>query len=169
MHTGDEAYLDEDGYFVITGRIKDLIIRGGENISPLEIEARLFEHASIQQAAVFGVPSDRYGEEVAAILELKDDEKRRPSDSEIKDWMRQTLARYKVPVHLWWLGDTSKGIPAIWPKTANGKLKKAEIRIIGESESCHSPVNIIIEANRSTAGIVKAQTAAAAPLIRSNL
>lgn len=172
MHTGDEAYLDEDGYFVITGRIKDLIIRGGENISPLEIEARLFEHASIQQAAVFGVPSDRYGEEVAAILELKDDEKRRPSDSEIRDWVRQTLARYKVPVHLWWLGDTSKGVPVMWPKTANGKLKKAEIRTIGEGESYHYSVNVIegiIEANHSIAGIVKGQTATAAPLIRSNL
>jgi mevalonyl-CoA ligase len=69
MHTGDEGYLDEQGYFVITGRIKDLIIRGGENISPLEIEERLYEHPAVKQAVVFGVPSQRLGEEVAAMLD----------------------------------------------------------------------------------------------------
>jgi long-chain acyl-CoA synthetase len=107
LHTDDETYVDEDGYFVITGRIKDLIIRGGENISPLEIEARLFEHPQVNQASVFAIPSARYGEEVAAILELREENgKTRPGDSEIRVWVQQTLARYKAPAYVWWLPHT---------------------------------------------------------------
>lgn len=133
MHTGDEGYLDPDGYFVITGRIKDLIIRGGENISPNEIEARLFRHPAVKQCAVFGVPSARYGEEVAAMLELSEEAHgRRPTDAEIKGWVRQELSRYKSPVYIWWLGDEVTGVPCDWPKTANGKLRKGDIRKIGE-------------------------------------
>jgi long-chain acyl-CoA synthetase len=131
MHTGDEGYLDREGYFVITGRIKDLIIRGGENISPVEIEAQLYQHPWIKQCAVFGVPSSRYGEEIAAILELGDKAERRLSDNEVKSWVRKSLSRYKVPVYIWWLGDVDVGVPGEWPKTANGKLKKADIKNIG--------------------------------------
>jgi mevalonyl-CoA ligase len=134
MHTGDEGYLDEDGYLVITGRIKDLIIRGGENISPAEIEARLYEHPAVKQVAVFGVPSERYGEEVAAMLEIQDYCSVPPPIAEIKSWVRQTLARYKVPVHVWWLGDVTLGMPLEWPKTANGKLRKVDLRNIGKGE-----------------------------------
>lgn len=130
MHTGDEGYFDEDGYVVITGRIKDLIIRGGENIAPLEIEERLFQHAAITQASVFGIPSERYGEEVAAFLELAEGYAK-PTDEEIRDWVRKSLARFKVPVRIWWLGDTQLGCPSEWPKTANGKLRKIDIRAIG--------------------------------------
>ncbi|KAL2852233.1 hypothetical protein BJX68DRAFT_275046 [Aspergillus pseudodeflectus] len=131
LHTGDEAYLDEDGYFIITGRIKDLIIRGGENISPLEIEARLFEHPQINQVAVFAVPSARYGEEIAAILETRDSTSKRPDDIEIRNWVQQSLARYKSPAHIWWLGDAEQGIPGTWPKTANGKIRKDRLRELG--------------------------------------
>jgi acyl-CoA synthetase (AMP-forming)/AMP-acid ligase II len=130
MHSGDEGYLDPDGYFVITGRIKDLIIRGGENISPVEIEERLYMHPTVKQAAVFGIPSKRYGEEVAALLELEEGMKR-PSDKEIRSWVQETLARFKAPVKIWWLGDTARGIPPAWPKTSNGKLKKKDIREMG--------------------------------------
>jgi mevalonyl-CoA ligase len=131
MHTGDEGYLDSDGYFVITGRIKDLIIRGGENISPLEIEARLYEHPAITQAVVFGVASQRYGEEVAAMLEqVPERGEQRPTDKQVKEWVGQALARFKVPVHVFWLGD--KGTPTEWPKTSNGKLKRMDVRAIGE-------------------------------------
>lgn len=133
MHTGDEGYIDKEGYLVVTGRIKDLIIRGGENIAPLEIEERLFQHPAIKQACVFGIPSDRYGEEVAAFLELGDDMVR-PKDGEIRDWVRGTLSRFKVPVRLWWLGDTDGGCPKEWPKTANGKLRKKDIKEIGTSK-----------------------------------
>ncbi|KIW29108.1 uncharacterized protein PV07_04945 [Cladophialophora immunda] len=130
MHTGDEGYFDPDGYFVITGRIKDLVIRGGENISPVEVEERLYMHPAIKQAAVFGIPSQRYGEEVAALLELEEGCDR-PSDEEIRSWVRQTLARFKAPVKIWWLGDKARGIPAQWPKTSNGKLKKKDIKTLG--------------------------------------
>ena len=133
MHTGDEGYLDEDGYMVITSRIKDLIIRGGENIAPLEIEERLFQHPAIKQACVFGIPSERYGEAVAAFLELEDG-MARPGDGAIRDWVRETLSKFKVPVRIWWLGDTEKGCPTEWPKTANGKLRKKDIREIGASK-----------------------------------
>jgi acyl-CoA synthetase (AMP-forming)/AMP-acid ligase II len=133
MHTGDEGYLDEDGYLVVTGRIKDLIIRGGENIAPLEIEERLFEHPAIKQACVFGIPDDRYGEVVAAV---------RPEDEKIREWVRGTLSRYKVPVRIWWLGDVEKGCPVEWPKTANGKLRKKDIREIGTSELAFVPRQI---------------------------
>ncbi|KAL2839428.1 acetyl-CoA synthetase-like protein [Aspergillus pseudodeflectus] len=133
LHTGDEAYVDEDGYFIITGRIKDLIIRGGENISPLEIEARLFEHPQINQASVFAIPSARYGEEVAAILELREENgKIRPSDAQIRGWVQQTLARYKAPAYIWWLGDAEQGVPATWPTTANGKIRKVKLRELGK-------------------------------------
>ncbi|KPI37994.1 putative acyl-CoA synthetase YngI [Cyphellophora attinorum] len=131
MHTGDEGYLDSDGYFVITGRIKDLIIRGGENISPLEIEARLYQHPAVAQAVVFGFPSSRYGEEVAAMLEEAPSKvKTRPTDKQVKDWVGQALARFKVPVHVFWLGD--EGTPTEWPKTSNGKLRKMNVKAIGE-------------------------------------
>jgi mevalonyl-CoA ligase len=134
MHTGDEAYLDAEGYFVITGRIKDLIIRGGENISPLEIEARLYEHPGVKQAVVFGVSSERFGEEVAAMVELKEDLTSRPDEKELQDWVRQKLARFKVPVWLWWLGDTRRGIFKEWPKTANGKLRRVDVKAKGDGE-----------------------------------
>jgi acyl-CoA synthetase (AMP-forming)/AMP-acid ligase II len=130
MHTGDEGYLDPDGYFVITGRIKDLVIRGGENISPVEIEESLYMHPAIKQAAIFGIPSPRYGEEVAALLELQDGFER-PSDDEIRAWVRQSLARFKAPVKSWWLGDRTRGIPTEWPKTSNGKLRKKDIKEMG--------------------------------------
>jgi acyl-CoA synthetase (AMP-forming)/AMP-acid ligase II len=134
MHTGDEGYLDKEGYFVITGRIKDLIIRGGENISPIEIESRLYQHPAIKQCAVFAVPSRRYGEEVAAMLELSNDGQQRPSDTEIRSFVVKELARYKAPKHIWWLGDAAAGVPCEWPKTANGKLRKDDIRAIGKGE-----------------------------------
>jgi acyl-CoA synthetase (AMP-forming)/AMP-acid ligase II len=138
MHTGDEGYLDEDGYLVITGRIKDLIIRGGENIAPMEIEERLFEHPAIKQACVFGIPNERYGEVVAAFLELEDGSAR-PDDETVREWVRGALSRFKVPVRIWWLGDIEKGCPAEWPKTANGKLRKKDIREIGASKRPFSP------------------------------
>lgn len=130
MHTGDEGYLDAQGYFVITGRIKDLIIRGGENISPVEIETALSTHPSVQQAAVIAVPSDRYGEEVAAVIEWTMTSGA-PSDSrarEVTAWLRGKLARYKVPKHVWWVGPATNDAFREWPKTANGKIKKDILR-----------------------------------------
>jgi acyl-CoA synthetase (AMP-forming)/AMP-acid ligase II len=141
MHTGDEGYLDEDGYLVVTGRIKDLIIRGGENIAPMEIEERLFKHPAIKQACVFGIPNERYGEVVAAFLELEDGSAR-PDDETVREWVRGALSRFKVPVRIWWLGDIEKGCPAEWPKTANGKLRKKDIREIGASKRPFPPLYV---------------------------
>ena len=129
MHTGDEGMLDEDGYLVFTGRIKDLIIRGGENITPLEIEARLAEMEAIAQASIVGVPDEKYGETVGAFLELKEGAGR-PGDEDIRNWVREKLARFKAPVHIWWLGD--ENVPEDWPKTMSGKISKPELRQLVE-------------------------------------
>ncbi|ETN38730.1 uncharacterized protein HMPREF1541_06768 [Cyphellophora europaea CBS 101466] len=125
MHTGDEGMLDDDGYLVFTGRIKDLIIRGGENIAPLEIEERLNGMEVIAQASVVGVPDDKYGETVGAFLELKEGMDR-PSDEDVKKWVKEELAHFKVPKYIWWLGDGK--VPEDWPKTMSGKVSKPELR-----------------------------------------
>lgn len=125
MHTGDEGMLDDDGYLVFTGRIKDLIIRGGENIAPLEIEERLNEMEALEAVSVVGVPDDKYGEVIGAFLELKEGQKQ-PKDDEIKDWVKEKLAYFKVPKYIWWLGDGQ--VPKEWPKTMSGKVSKPELR-----------------------------------------
>ena len=127
MHTGDEGMLDDDGYLVFTGRIKDLIIRGGENITPLEIEERLSEMPAIEQTSAVGVPDDKYGETVGAFFELKEGMER-PGDEEIRKWVRTKLAHFKAPVHIWWLGDGK--VPEEWPRTMSGKISKPELRKI---------------------------------------
>ena len=130
LHTGDEAVFDEDGYCSITGRFKDIIIRGGENIYPLEIEERLMEHTAIERAIVVGLPHSKYGEIVAAFLQRQKGESR-PRDEEIRDWIRQTLGRHKAPAHVFWLGEN--GISSEIPITGSGKVKKFEFRKLGES------------------------------------
>lgn len=128
MHTGDEGFFDPEGYFIISGRIKDLVIRGGENISPMEVEDRLIEHEAVIQAQIIGVPDDRYGEELGAFLELKEGSSR-PSDDDLRAFVREKLARFKAPRYLWWLGSDDKGkIPDEWPKTASGKVSKPDLR-----------------------------------------
>jgi mevalonyl-CoA ligase len=128
MHTGDEGKLDPEGYLIFTGRIKDLIIRGGENIAPLEIEERLSEHEAIASTAIVGVPDEKYGETVGAFLEVAEG-KEKPSDDELREWVREKLARFKSPSLIWWLGD-GNGVPDEWPKTMSGKVSKPELREI---------------------------------------
>ncbi|KAH9845755.1 AMP-binding enzyme C-terminal domain [Teratosphaeria destructans] len=130
MHSGDEGYLDEQGFFVISGRIKDLVIRGGENISPMEIEQRLVEHPAVRQACIVGVPDDKYGEELGAFLELHDGSQR-PSDEELTAFVRKKLARFKAPRYFWWLGDDDR-LPKVWPQTASGKISKPDLRRLVE-------------------------------------
>lgn len=129
FHTGDEGFFDVDGYVRITGRIKDMIIRGGENISPLEIEERLIAHPDVAQVAVIGVPDDRYGEQIAAFMESSVSSKPRPSDEELKAWVKQKLAGFKQPKYFWWLGDQKGGLFDSWPKTGSGKLRKPDLRV----------------------------------------
>ena len=118
MHTGDLATLDAAGYCNIVGRVKDLIIRGGENISPREIEEFLYRHPKIQDVQVFGVPDRRYGEVVCAWIKLKAGEK---ADAEaIRTFCREQIAHYKVPQHIRFVEQ--------FPMTVTGKIQKYLMR-----------------------------------------
>lgn len=129
LRTGDEAVFDADGYCAITGRFKDIIIRGGENIYPLEIEERLIAHPSVSRAVVVGLKDKHYGEVVAAFLELKAG-RVVPADVEVREWVRARLGRHKVPAHIFWLG--MAGVPAALPLTGSGKVKKFEMGLLGD-------------------------------------
>ena len=95
LHTGDLALRLPSGYYKITGRIKDMVIRGGENIYPREIEEFLFTHPAVEQAAVVGVPDPKYGEELCAWIKLKTG--CAATEQEIREFCRGRLAHYKVP------------------------------------------------------------------------
>ena len=118
MHTGDLAVIDEDGYCDIVGRVKDMIIRGGENIYPREIEEYLFRHPKIQQAAVFGVPDEKYGEAVAAWVKLQDGET--ADAEEIRAYCNEQIAYYKVPKYILIVDE--------FPMTVTGKIQKFIMR-----------------------------------------
>jgi fatty-acyl-CoA synthase len=118
MHTGDLATLDAAGYCNIVGRVKDLIIRGGENISPREIEEFLYRHPKVQDVQVFGVPDRRYGEVVCAWIKLKAGER---SDAEaIRTFCKEQIAHYKVPTHVRFVEQ--------FPMTVTGKIQKYLMR-----------------------------------------
>lgn len=118
LHSGDIGIMDEEGYVQIVGRIKDLIIRGGENIYPREIEERLYEHPAVQDAAVFGVDSERYGEEVCAWVKLRPDQV--ASEEEIKLFLSARIAYFKVPRYIRFVEE--------YPMTVTGKLQKFKMR-----------------------------------------
>jgi fatty-acyl-CoA synthase len=118
LHTGDEASLDPDGCFRITGRIKDIIIRGGENIAPKEIEDRLREHPAVADAYVYGVADAFFGEAVAAAVRLAPG--RTAQADELIDWCARDLARFKVPRYLRFVAE--------YPMTASGKIQKYKLR-----------------------------------------
>ncbi|VUC26576.1 unnamed protein product [Clonostachys rosea] len=128
MHTGDEATIDEHGYCQITGRIKDIIIRGGENIYPLEIEERILRHKSIANVSIVGLKDDRYGEAVAAFLTSRPGHLK-PTHSEIRDWIQQDLGRHKAPQHVFWVGPGE--MIQEFPVTGSGKIKKNTLAEIG--------------------------------------
>ncbi|HWE09576.1 MAG TPA: long-chain fatty acid--CoA ligase [Solirubrobacteraceae bacterium] len=117
LHTGDMAHVDEDGYFFIVDRKKDMIIRGGYNVYPREIEEVLYEHPDVREAAVLGVPHDEYGEEVGAAVALKDGASTTPD--ELRDYVKQQVAAYKYPRQVWIVDDLPKG--------PTGKILKREI------------------------------------------
>jgi acyl-CoA synthetase (AMP-forming)/AMP-acid ligase II len=148
MHTGDEAEMDELGYVKITGRIKDLIIRGGENIHPLEVENVLFMHEAISEASVVGLPDERYGECVAAFIVTHHSvrvglDDALEGDSSIdnvagngeggegkvltrdvaREWVREKLSNHLVPKYVFWVKE--------YPKTASGKIQKFKLREMG--------------------------------------
>jgi long-chain acyl-CoA synthetase len=119
FHTGDVATVDEDGYFFIVDRKKDLIIRGGYNVYPRELEETLYEHEAVREAAVIGVPHDELGEEVAAVVALK--EGAETTADELRGYMKERVAAYKYPrtVH----------IVDELPKGPTGKILKREIKL----------------------------------------
>jgi len=118
LHTGDLATVDHDGYYKITGRIKDMIIRGGENIFPKEIEDFIYTHEAVADVAVVAIPSKKYGEEVCAYVILKQDAT--ATEEEIRRYVNKRLAKHKVPRRVLF---TDK-----FPLTASGKVQKYILR-----------------------------------------
>ncbi|RMD39886.1 hypothetical protein DV735_g5239, partial [Chaetothyriales sp. CBS 134920] len=122
MHTEDEASMDEEGYITITGRIKDLIIRGGENIHPLEIENCLFTNPRVREVSVVGLPDKHYGEVVAAFV-ITHDGVNDMTTKEVRDWVREKLSHHLVPKYVFFVDD--------YPKTASGKIQKFVLKNTG--------------------------------------
>ena len=118
LHTGDLAVRLSNGYYKITGRLKDMVIRGGENVYPREIEEFLFTHPAVEQAAVVGVPDPKYGEELCAWIKLKAGCS--ATCDEIRSFCKAQLAHYKVPRYV-------KFVDA-FPQTVTGKIQKFKIR-----------------------------------------
>jgi len=118
MHTGDLATIDDEGYCSIVGRIKDMVIRGGENIYPCEIEEFLFKHPKVQSAACFGVPDAHFGEVLCAWVQLRTGEQAR--EEEITSFCRESLAHFKVPQYVRFVD--------AFPMTVTGKIQKFVMR-----------------------------------------
>ena len=118
LHTGDLARRTPDGYFKITGRIKDMIIRGGENIYPKEIEDFIYTYDKVKDVQVIGVPDEQYGEEIAAYVIAKEGET--VTEDEIKDYVRANMAKHKVPRYVI--------MTDAFPMNAAGKILKYKMR-----------------------------------------
>jgi long-chain acyl-CoA synthetase len=119
LATGDVGRVDEDGYFYIVDRTKDMIIRGGYNVYPREIEEVLYEHPAVVEAAVIGIPHDSLGEEVGAAVALKKDANVHPD--ELRDYVKARMAAYKYPRRVW--------LVDALPKGPTGKVLKREITV----------------------------------------
>ncbi len=118
LHSGDLGVKDEDGYYRITGRIKDMIIRGGENIYPREIEEFLYHLEGVSDVQVAAVPSKKYGEEVGAFIILKEGVKMEPED--VRDFCKGKIARYKIPKYVFFVDS--------FPLTGSGKIQKYKLK-----------------------------------------
>jgi len=124
MHTGDIATMDDEGYLNIAGRIKDMVIRGGENVYPREIEEFLYTHPAIKDVSVIGVPDEKYGEELCAWVVLKPDAA--PREEEIREFCRGKIAHYKVPRYVKFVTE--------FPMTVTGKVQKYKMREVSTAE-----------------------------------
>jgi long-chain acyl-CoA synthetase len=118
FHTGDLARVDGDGYFFIVDRKKDMLIRGGYNVYPREVEEVLYEHSAVREAAVIGVPHHELGEEVGAAVALK--EGASVAAEELRDFVKGKIASYKYPRIIWFVDELPKG--------PTGKILKREIK-----------------------------------------
>jgi fatty-acyl-CoA synthase len=118
LHSGDLGTMDEEGYVKVTGRLKDMIIRGGENIYPREIEEFLYQHPKVLDVQVIGVPDTKYGEEVAAYVKLRPGEE--ATEEEFKEFSQGKIARHKVPRYIRFVEE--------YPMTASGKIQKYILR-----------------------------------------
>ncbi|WP_342526426.1 AMP-binding protein [Chryseomicrobium sp. FSL W7-1435] len=124
LHTGDIAVMDENGYIDITGRIKDMVIRGGENIYPKEIEEFLYQHPSIQDVQVIGIPDTKYGEELMAWIIVK--EGHSLTAQEVREFAKGTIAHHKIPRYI--------EFTEAYPMTASGKIQKYMLRELGQQK-----------------------------------
>jgi len=118
LASGDLGTMDADGYVKITGRLKEMIIRGGENIYPREIEDFIFTHPKVAEIAVFGIPDEFYGEEIMAWIQLHQDMK--ATEDEIRDFCKDRIAHFKIPKYIWFVDK--------FPMTVTGKLQKFRMR-----------------------------------------
>ncbi len=118
LHSGDLGVMDENGYFRVTGRIKDMIIRGGENIYPREIENYLYTHPEVEAVEVAGVASEKYGEEVGAFIRRKAGSQL--TEEDVIDFCRGKIARFKIPKYIFFVEE--------FPMTASGKIQKYKLR-----------------------------------------
>ena len=133
LHTGDIGTMDEDGNFRITGRLKDMIIRGGENIYPREIEEFLYTHPAVSDVQVVGVPDEKYGEEVCACVILKKD--CTATKEELIEFVREGLSKFKAPRYVLLMDS--------FPMTASGKIQKFKLREMGvDLLGLHAAANI---------------------------
>lgn len=123
-HTGDLGIMDDEGYFRIVGRLKEMVIRGGENIYPREIEEFLHTNPKIEDVYIIGVPDEKYGEELMAWVKVKD--KQQLSENEIREFCDGKIARYKIPRYYKFVDD--------FPMTVSGKIRKLEMRDISIKE-----------------------------------
>lgn len=121
LHSGDLGVKDEDGNYRITGRIKDMIIRGGENIYPREIEEFLYKLEGVKDVQVAGIPSKKYGEEVGAFIILKEGADIHESD--VRDFCTGKISRYKIPKYVFFIDE--------FPMTGSGKIQKFKLKDVG--------------------------------------
>ncbi len=129
LASGDLGVMDEDGYLRITGRLKEMIIRGGENIYPREIEDFIFTHPKVSAVAVFGVPDEFYGEELMAWIQLHVGEA--ASEEDIRTFCRGAIAHYKIPKYIWFVQE--------FPMTVTGKMQKFRMREIAMQKMAQQP------------------------------
>jgi long-chain acyl-CoA synthetase len=123
LHTGDLGYMDEDGFVFVTGRIKELIIKGGENIAPREIDEVMYKHSAVLDAAAVGIPCDRYGEDIMVCCTLKKGSE--CTEEELFEYCIEHLGKYKTPKKIKILKDLPKG--------PSGKIQRLKLKDVSDA------------------------------------